>query len=271
MALASRAAVSRPTSSEAARYRAGDPVASEEASVDEDIPRLCRHAQLAPAASAAASADAEAAASEEETEVSGEDSIAPEAAEASVLATEGSALRPALVARPTHLVDLASVEVDTAAVLTVVTAGTTAVVVAAAARTEDATTTSLVVVVVVVADSVVLIEEPPAATQSRLAHDTAARAAPAAVGIATETTGATTPASDLTREAQVTKANANSGDTDDEDDRLSCGGYLESTNFAFLVFTSLSASATRVSRGREAFHYQDLVTLDHTYTYTGPR
>lgn len=236
--------------------------------MDEDIPRLCRHAQLAPAASAAASADAEAAASEEETEVSGEDSIAPEAAEASVLVTEGSALRPALVARPTHLVDLASVEVDTAAVLTVVTAGTTAVVVAAAARTEDATTTSLVVVV---ADSVVLIEEPPAATQSRLAHDTAARAAPAAVGIATETTGATTPASDLTREAQVTKANANSGDTDDEDDRLSCGGYLESTNFAFLVFTSLSASATRVSRGREAFHYQDLVTLDHTYTYTGPR
>lgn len=267
MASASRAAASRPTSSEAVRYLAGGLVALEEDSVDVDIPRPCRFAQLAQAASVVVSADAEVA-SEEETEGSGEGSIDP-GAEVSVVATVASAAKTVVTAvHLTHRVDLATAEVDLAAVLTVVTAGTTVVAVAM----EDATTTSSAAAAAA-AVIVVTIDPAQEATQSRLAHDTAAPvAAPPVVGIATETTAATTPASDLTREAQVTKANANFDDTDDKTTAGLVVGILSPLISLFSSsHTSLSSSTTRVSK-REASFFLDrnknkketLVTLDHT-------
>lgn len=250
MELASRAAASRPTSSEAVPYPAGSPVAWGEDSAGVDIPKPCHRAQLALAGSVVASADVEAVASEEETEEASEEaSTGPGAAGVSavVVATEGSAVRMAMADHPPHRVDLATAEVDMAAVLTVVVTvvviavtAVTAETTAAAVAMEDATTTSsaaaAAAVVVIVGPTVA----PPEATPSRSVHDTvAAPAAPPAVGTAIETTAATTPASDHTREAQVTKANANFDDTDNKtDDRWSCGGYLESTNFAFYSSSS---------------------------------
>lgn len=227
MESASRAAASRPTSSEAVPFPGGSPVALEEDLAAVDTPRLCHRAQLALAASVVVSADVEVVASEEETgEGSEEGSIGPGAAEVSVavVATEGSAVRMAMAGHPPHQVDLATAGVDLAAVLTVVVTVVVTVIVVtvvtaettvAVAAMADGTTTSSAVAAVAV--TVAPTAAPPEATQSQSAHDTAAvPAAPPAVGIATETTAATTPGSDHTREARVTKANANFDDTDDK-------------------------------------------------------
>ena len=212
MASASRAAASRPTLNEAARYLAGSLAVSEEDLVDVGIPRLCQYAHLALAVSPVVSVGAEVAS--EETEGSEEGSIDHGAEEDSVVATEASAARTAMAGHPTPLVDPAMAEVDTAAVLTAI-AETVVVVAAAAAAMDDVTTTGTAAVIVAA------IDRAPVATQSQLAHDTAAPVVEApvvgapVVGIATETTGATTPASDLTREAH-TRASANSDDTEDK-------------------------------------------------------
>lgn len=114
-------------------------------------------------------------------------------------------------AHPTHRVDLATVEVVTAADLTV-TAGTleaAAVAVTAVVTTTDSAVAAAVVVVAV--DIAAPIDPDPAATPNRLAPDTVeVAAAAAAVGIATETTtDETTPGSALMRAVQDMKESGN--------------------------------------------------------------
>lgn len=245
---------------------------------DVDIPRPCHRAQLALAGLVVASADVEAVASEEETEEASEEaSTGPGAAGVSavVVATEGSAVRMAMAGHPPHRVDLATAEVDMAAVLTVVvtvvviavtavTAETTVAVVA----TEDATTTSsaaaAAAVVVIVAPTVA----PPEATPSRSVHDTAAApAAPPAVGTATETTAATTPASDHTREAQVTKANANFDDTDNKTTAGLVVGILSPLISLFTPRLHISFPFDNEGKQREGSKYFLTSTSSHGTTY----
>lgn len=242
-----------------------------------DIPRLCHRVQLALAVLVVASADVEAVASEEETEEASEEaSTGPGAAGGSavVVATEGLAVRMAMAGHPPHRVDLATAEVDMAAVLTVVVTVVVIAVTAVTAETtvavvamEDATTTSsaaAAAVVVIVAPTVA----PPEATPSRSVHDTAAApAAPPAVGTATETTAATTPASDHTREAQVTKANANFDDTDNKTTAGLVVGILSPLISLFTPRLHISFPFDNEGKQREGSKYFLTSTSSHGSTY----
>lgn len=264
MASAFTAGVSSLTLSEAAQFLVGNPVAWEEDSVDADTQRLLRYVLVAAlATSAAASAvasEVDAAASVEETGAAfGVALTVALVAAASVVVIVALAVLPmALVARPTLPAAPALPLADTAVDLTVIATTTEA------EDMDDVMTTEAVAAIA--AAAAVSIDRAQVATWSRLVPDrtTAAIAAIAVVVVVGIAIGATMTAEEAmtiaegtilasvrTKAARATRESESCVDTNGGRTRWSCGGYLESTVFAFLVSIS-PLSTPRVSRPDES-------------------
>lgn len=259
MVSASRAAVSRPTSSVAVPSQAGSLVASAVDLAGVVTRKPCQVVPWpVPVASGAASVVDVEAASEEETEVA--------FVAVSIVAAEASE------AVTVDLADHQMRQADRVAGLTV-TAETTAEVetVGAAADTVDATTTEDTAAEEA---SVEAIDPALGATPCRLVKGTAETeteveiaaetAAETAAEIETETetadivtatTAATTRGNDHTKEDQATKANANCAATDDKTLPRLVVGILSPLISLLSSSTSLASLTTRVSRQKQVFPY----------------
>lgn len=252
MASASRAAVSRPTSSAAVPSQAGSLVASVVDSEGADTPKPC---QVVPwpvlAASGAVSAEAEVA-SEEEIEVASV-AVSTVAVEALEAATAASA------DHQTHLADRAAADMTVIAEITEIAE--------AVADTVDATTTEDTAAAEAATEEVT--GPAPEAMPCRSAKGTAETETEAATaeietatetGIAAATTTVTTRASGPTKEGQATKVNANCAATDDKTASRLVVGILSPLISLMSSSTSLASLTTRVSRRRTFYNPGQLQT-----------
>lgn len=255
MVLASTVVVSSLTWNEAARLTAGSLGAWEEGLADVATrrrrPAACAQVASVTALAFVVASEADVGVSEEATgEASGAETGASGAAALVGAIAASVALLMASGAHPTRPADLVMVGVGSVVVLTVVTAGReTTEEAGEVVGMADAETTEALL------DPTQSPSENVLDTGVGFATDTTSVEMIAAETTA-ETTVEMTTASVRTRAARVTRGSESFVGTSISSDETQCrfgGGYFESTDFAFLVFTPLSPSAARVSKRKPLF------------------